>query len=96
MPGSARRRDGDADRPPGSTSRRWRAVLDQAERQGVAVVAEPGDPWQALDGCTDLYGPPATRWVLLARIAGVTVHDGGTLHDTAAWSTAAFNGHVLR
>lgn len=73
----------------GSTGRGWRAVLDQAGRQGVAVVAEPGDPWQALDGCTDLYGVPATRWVLLARIAGVTVHDGGTSEDTAAWTTAA-------
>ncbi len=39
--------------------------------------------------CTDFYGPPATRWVLLARIAGVTIHDGGTSDDTPAWSTAA-------
>lgn len=73
----------------GSTGRGWRAVLDEARRQGVAVVAEPGDPWQLLEGCTDFYGLPAARWVLLARLAGAAVHDGGTPDDTAAWTTAA-------
>ena len=73
----------------GSTGRGWRAVLDHARQQGVAVVAEPGDPWQLLEGCTDFYGLPAARWVLLARLAGAAVHDGGTPGDTAAWTTAA-------
>ena len=42
-----------------------------------------------LDGCADIYSLLATRWVLLAQVAGVTVHDGGTSDDTPAWTAAA-------
>ena len=72
-----------------SVGRHWFRLLDQAQRAGVAVLAEPGDPWPILDGCTDLYGAPASRWALLARLAGAKVHDGGMADDTPAWMTAA-------
>ena len=72
-----------------SIGRHWSHLLDRARQQGVAVLPEPGDPWPMLDGCTDLYGAPASRWALLARLAGLAVHDGGTADDTPAWLTAA-------
>ncbi|MGI4797206.1 MAG: hypothetical protein ACRYG8_24765, partial [Janthinobacterium lividum] len=72
-----------------SVGRHWSRLLDRARRAGVAILAEPGDPWTMLDGCTDLYASPASRWALLARLAGLAVHDGGTADDTPAWITAA-------
>jgi len=75
--------------PADFVGRHWSRLLDRARKAGVAVMLEPGDPWPMLDGCTDLYGDPASRWALLARLAGLTVHDGGTADDTPAWMTAA-------
>lgn len=72
-----------------SVGRHWSHLFDQARRAGVVVLAEPGDPWPMLDGCTDLYASRASRWALLARVAGLTVHDGGTADDTPAWITAS-------
>ena len=67
----------------------WRGLVKRARRAGVAAMVEPGDPWPWLEACSDFYGPAASRWALLARIAGATAHDGGTTDDSPAWLTAA-------
>jgi capsular polysaccharide export protein len=64
----------------------------EAAGHGAAIQAGPVDPWPLLSGAEAIYADGATRFAMLARLAGVPFHGAG---PAAAGSDGAFAAAVL-